>query len=86
MGDAEDNDATAQPGEYFLGRNFLGGLDIHLAAKALVEGDSPGEIFLDDKAAPQSMFARTMKRCYLAGKHDNQQFNQQLNLMFGFLG
>ena len=70
------------PGEYFLGRKFLGGLDIHLAAKALVEGDSPGEIFLDDKAAPQSMFARTMKRCYLAGKHDNQQFNQQLKQLF----
>lgn len=57
-------------------------LEHHLALKALLCGDSPGEVYLDDRASPRSLFARTMKRCFLAGQSDSQEFNQRLKQLF----
>ncbi|MGB5844610.1 MAG: GNAT family N-acetyltransferase, partial [Anaerolineales bacterium] len=59
------------PEEYSLAGEVLGELDIHLAVQALLDGDSPGEIYLDNKDDPQSALAWTMNRFFLAGPSDN---------------
>ena len=70
------------PEEFSMAREILGGLDIHLAVNALLDGDSPGDIYLDDKGNPGSLFAKIMKRCFLAGRSDNQAFNQAIKKLF----
>jgi RimJ/RimL family protein N-acetyltransferase len=67
-----------EPGEYVLAERLAQGLDFHLALRALLNGDSPGEIYLDDKESPGSLFAMTMKRCYLVGESSNRAFNLAL--------
>jgi RimJ/RimL family protein N-acetyltransferase len=68
--------------EYFLAENLLSEHAIHLAVQALLAGDSEGEIYLDDKENPRTVFAWTMRRYFLAGRHDNQIFNQSLRRYF----
>ena len=65
-------------GEYALAENLVQDLEFHLALCALINGDSPGEIYLDDKDSPGSLFAMTMGRGYLAGESSNQDFNRAL--------
>ena len=67
---------------YSLAREVLGGFDYHLAVQALLDGDSPGEIYLDDKADPKSALAWTMKRFFLAGRSDSQDFNCAVRELF----
>jgi RimJ/RimL family protein N-acetyltransferase len=68
--------------EYFLAENLLSEHAIHLAVQALLAGDSEGEIYLDDKENPLTVFAWTMRRYFVAGRHDNQIFNQTLRRYF----
>ena len=63
-------------------REVLGKFDIHLAVQALLAGDSPGEIYLDDKDDPRAALAWTMKRFFLAGRSDNRAFNWALREFF----
>ena len=70
------------PEEYSLAGEVLGELDIHLAVQALLDGDSPGEIYLDDKNDPQSALAWTMNRFFLAGPSDNVDMILALKELF----
>ena len=67
-----------EPVEYALAGNLAEKLDFHLALRALRNGDSPGEIYLDNKDSPGTLFALTMKRAYLVGGTKNPDFNQAL--------
>jgi GNAT superfamily N-acetyltransferase len=53
-------------------------LDIHLALRAIVEGDVDAEIYVDDIRAPHVAFTRTQHRFYLVGTPDNATFNAAL--------
>lgn len=46
---------------------LLDELDIHLAARAVVECDMPGTVYVDDPAAPRAALIRTGHRLHLAG-------------------
>jgi RimJ/RimL family protein N-acetyltransferase len=71
-----------EPSEYEIARSVLQQLDIHLAVTALLEGTSPGEIFVDDPFKPKSVFAWTMRRFFLAGQSDNHEFNIAVKALF----
>lgn len=71
-----------KPSEYEITRAVLQQLDIHLAIAALLEGTSPGEIFVDDMSNPGSVFAWTMNRFFLVGKTDNHKFNDGVKTLF----
>jgi RimJ/RimL family protein N-acetyltransferase len=64
--------------EYSLAEDLLGEHAVHLAVQALLAGDSAGEIYLDDREEPRTVFARTMRRYFLAGSYENINFNQSL--------
>jgi len=68
--------------QFSLAREILNGLDNHLAVQALLAGDSPGEIYLDDLDYPQAALAWTMKRLFLAGRSDNEAINGALREFF----
>ena len=54
----------------------------HPVVNAIVEGNSPGRIFVDDRDKPQSAFILT--NCgysYLTGKADNETFNASLSAL-----
>ncbi len=53
-------------------------LDIHLALRAMLEGDVDAEIYVDDVQAPHVAFTRTQHRFYLVGTPDNATFNVAL--------
>lgn len=71
-----------EAGEYILARPVLQPLDIHLAVQALLEGSSPGEIYVDDRHEPMSAFAQTMGRYFLSGVSDNDEFNLAVKARF----
>ena len=68
--------------EFSKAQGVLEELHIHLAVTALLEGSSSGEIYVDDISNPQSVFAWTMHRFFLAGQLDNHRFNEQVELIF----
>ena len=68
--------------EYILAKSVLQPLDIHLAVEALLEGSSPGEIYVDDRQEPRSAFAWTMGRYFLSGASDNDGFNLAVKARF----
>lgn len=67
-----------QPGEYPRAQHLLEHLELHQAVRALLVGDSPGVIMVDDGNNPGSLFAETMNRFFLTGYTRNERFNQQL--------
>lgn len=71
-----------EPEDFARAQPVFEELAIHQAVRALLNGDSRGDIYLDDKVHPKSVFARTMRRFFLAGKSDNQAFNQDLKSLF----
>ena len=70
------------PENYSSAQPLLEELHIHQAVRALLNGDSPGEIYLDDIDHPRSVLAKTMKRFFLAGKSGNTAFNEGLKSLF----
>ena len=65
------------PSEYVLVQPLLRDLlDIHLSIVSLLEGLSPGAIFVDDLDQPNSVFGYSMRRLFLAGNPSNKAFNQ----------
>jgi hypothetical protein len=71
-----------ETGEYFSARSVLQPLDIHLAVEALLEGSSPGEIYVDDRKEPRSAFVGTMGRYFLSGASSNEEFNLAVKSRF----
>jgi len=60
-------------------RDLYRPLDFHLASAAVLEGNNPGWVWVDDPAAPQTSFMISPEGCYLAGKPGNDSFNRALN-------
>ncbi len=51
----------------------------HLTSAAVLDGNNPGRVFVDDPANPQTAFMFSPEGCYLAGNPDNEAFNHALN-------
>jgi RimJ/RimL family protein N-acetyltransferase len=60
-------------------RPLLRPLEYHLASAAVLDGNNPGRVFVDDPANPQTAFMVSPEGCYLAGNPDNEAFNRALN-------
>lgn len=60
-------------------RSLFKPLRFHLASAAVLDGNSPGRIFVDDRAEPRAGFMLSPEGCYLAGDADSLAFIQALN-------
>jgi len=54
-------------------------LEYHLASAAVLDGNNPGWVFVDDRSDPQTAFLSSPEGCYLAGNPGNGAFNRALN-------
>ena len=60
-------------------RSLFHPLAWHLTSAAVLDGNNPGRVFVDDPANPQTAFMFSPEGCYLAGNPDNNAFNRALN-------
>lgn len=60
-------------------RPLANGLGYHVSIDAVLDGNNPGVILVDDQLHPQSVIVLTPEGNFLAGRHDNAGFNQALN-------
>ena len=60
-------------------RPLFQALKYHLSSAAVLDGNNPGRVFVDDPANPQTAFMFSPEGCYLAGNPDNDAFNRALN-------
>lgn len=59
-------------------------LDWNLITSAVIEGTSPGRVYVDRVEDPKTAFMCTVEGYYLAGNENNNEFNTSLNkLIFG---
>lgn len=65
--------------EYGRARSLFRPLRYHLCSAAVLAGDNPGRVFVDEPAAPRTAFMLSPEGCYLAGNPDNPVFNRALN-------
>ncbi len=65
--------------DYSRVRPIFAELDIHLNVTAVLDGNSAGEIFVDDVAHPRTAYMTSSDGHYLAGNTDNRAFNAALN-------
>jgi RimJ/RimL family protein N-acetyltransferase len=62
--------------------DLLKPLDIHLAVKSVIDANTPGMIFVDDREQPKSAFVWARNRLFLAGKSNNEEFNNSVKNLF----
>jgi epoxide hydrolase-like predicted phosphatase len=60
-------------------RPLFRALEFHLTSAAVLDGNNPGQVFVDDLTEPQSAFMASPEGCYLAGRSDNDAFNRALS-------
>lgn len=60
-------------------RDLYEPLHFHLSALAVLDGNNPGKVFVDNPAAPLSSYMYSPEACYLAGNPDSDNFNRALN-------
>jgi len=60
-------------------RSLFNELDYNLIISAVIEGTSPGRIYVDDVADPRTAFICSVEGYYLAGYENNDEFNVSLN-------
>ncbi|UCE29254.1 MAG: GNAT family N-acetyltransferase [Candidatus Bathyarchaeota archaeon] len=65
--------------DYEKVRSLFKELEYNLITSAVIEGTSPGRIYVDDTANPQSAFLCSVEGYYLAGNSENDDFNESLN-------
>jgi GNAT superfamily N-acetyltransferase len=65
--------------DYEKPRPLLRPLEYHLSSAAVLDGNSPGRVFVDDPADPRAAFIFSPEGCYLAGTPDDDAFNRALN-------
>ena len=70
---------TLDKAEYEKVRPLFRVLEFHLTSAAVLDGNNPGLVFVDDPARPQSAFMFSPEGCYLAGNSDHDAFNRALN-------
>ena len=64
---------------YEKARPLFRALEYHLASAAVLDGNNPGRVFVDDLDNPRTTFMFSPEGCYLAGNPDNDAFNRALN-------
>ncbi len=65
--------------DYEKVRPLFQALEYHLTSAAVLDGNCPGKVFVDDPASPQTAFVFSPEGCYLAGNPANDAFNRALN-------
>ncbi len=68
-----------QPAAFERARPLFLDLRFHLASAAVLDGNSPGLILVDDAARPRSAYMLSPEGSYLAGDPDNATFNRGFN-------
>ncbi|MEA3375408.1 MAG: GNAT family N-acetyltransferase [Chloroflexota bacterium] len=68
-----------QPAAFERVRPLFESLRFHLASAAVVDGNSPGLVLVDEPARARSAFMLSPEGSYLAGDPDNDDFNRALN-------
>lgn len=63
---------------YEKARPLFRALEFHLTSAAVLDGNNPGLVMVDDPINPQSAFMLSPEGCYLAGRSDNDTFNRAL--------
>ena len=70
------------PAEFSRAAPLFADLDEHLAAQAVLTGDVPGEVVVDDPRRPRAALAWTGHRFHLAGDPSLARFNSALQRLF----
>ncbi len=65
--------------DYEMVRTLFRPLRFHLASAAVLDGDSPGRVFVDDPTRPRTAFMLSPEGGYLAGDPDDGAFNRAFN-------
>lgn len=65
-----------------LARPLFPDLDVHLAVKALLAGNVPGHVYVDDPRDPRAALAWIGHRFYLGGSPQEAAFNRELGRFF----
>jgi RimJ/RimL family protein N-acetyltransferase len=65
--------------DYEKVRPLCRGLDYHLTMQAVIDGESPGRIYVDDVQTPHTAFICSVEGYYLAGDSENADFSQALS-------
>jgi GNAT superfamily N-acetyltransferase len=65
--------------DYAKARPLFRALEYHLASAAVLDGNNPGKVFVNDRSNPQTAFMTSPEGCYLAGSPDSDAFNRALN-------
>jgi RimJ/RimL family protein N-acetyltransferase len=68
-----------KPAQYELVQPLFRPLRWHLTSAAVLDGNSPGRVFVDDPVSPASAFMFSPEGCYLAGDPNDEAFNSALN-------
>jgi RimJ/RimL family protein N-acetyltransferase len=68
--------------EFEKARSVFRAMDCHLAVNSIIEGTTPGKIYVDDPAHPQAAITWTKHRFFLAGDAGNEAFNRALHRLF----
>jgi RimJ/RimL family protein N-acetyltransferase len=63
---------------YAIVKPLFADLSFNLIISAMIEGTSPGKIYVDDLANPTTCFLSSAEGCYLAGEAHNDSFNADL--------
>lgn len=71
-----------EPAQYSLALPLFGEMNDQLAVFAVLNGESHGEVFVDDPHHPGSALLRVSYRYYLAGSTTNAAFNQDVRCLF----
>jgi GNAT superfamily N-acetyltransferase len=61
--------------DYEKARPLFSPLEFHLTSAAVLDGNNPGLVMVDDQINPQSAFMLSPEGSYLAGRSDNDAFN-----------
>jgi GNAT superfamily N-acetyltransferase len=67
-----------EPGDYQKARSLFQPLDYQLIIRAVLEGTSPGSVYVDDVDDPGSALLCSAEGCFLAGDETNSAFNRAL--------
>ncbi|MEZ4642464.1 MAG: GNAT family N-acetyltransferase [Chloroflexota bacterium] len=68
-----------EPHEYHKAADLLAKLAAYnVYITAVLNGDSPGRVYVDDRETPTAVFAISIDACYLAGDPANDAFNEAL--------
>jgi RimJ/RimL family protein N-acetyltransferase len=71
-----------EPNRYDRARPLFAALDDQLAAVAILDGATPGRIYVDDPDHPTAAFTWTRHRLFLAGSPANSDFSEGVRRLF----